>query len=792
MLKNYFKTALRNLGRNRWVTLISILGLSVGMASGLLSFLHIRYEKSFDRFHSKSSRIYRIVTGDVDTGEGWVCVSAPIPPKIKADIPEVEDFVRLAKLQRYGKVVVRYEDNHFSEENFFLADQSLFSVFDLPLIQGEASQVFEPLNGVVISRPKARKIFGDEDPIGKLIRVNEEYDFEVTGIMEKLPANSHLDIDFAVSFQNLETLLPGASLEGNWGQYNYYAYALLRPGADPEVAEGKAQAIRIPLRDYTHSFESLGLQPLADIHFVHNRGNLKPSYNRKYLYIYGAAALGLILIALVNFVNLTTAGSSRRAREVGVRKAIGASRSQLARQFLMESFLLCLISLGIAAALMNFVLLPYVNNLFGTDMGFDFLNPANLAAGLAFILLSSILAGGYIGFFITSFSPVEALRNQIKTGSGKQIGLRDILLGGQFLVSIILIGSSLMISKQMRHISNMNLGLNPFQVLNIPLYTEVEKDKREALKNELRNIGNVRGISLNSFNPGTANWNQTVWWEGQEESESMFIIAADSDFFETVNLKLLEGDPGLIKKNIADGYAYVLNESAKKHIGWEQASGKMFAAFGDDSRRPISGVIEDFHFQSLHNQVKPCLLVVGDITPSQLYLKIAPSNAQETVEAVKRKLAVLLPGLPFEYNFLNEEFARLYVTEQQARKVIAFYTLACILLAIFGLYGLLAFEINERTKEIAIRKILGCSGYHLGRILSKSFFRAVVITGAAGVPAAWWIMDKWLANFNYRTSIDAFTITFPLIILGAIIFLTVALKVWRSMKENIVEELRYE
>ncbi len=792
MLKNYFKTALRNLARNRWAALISILGLSVGMASGLLSYLHIRYEKGFDQFHSKSSRIYRIVTGDVDTGEGWVGISAPIPPKIKADVPEIEDYVRLTKLSRHGKVVIHYDNQYFNEENFFLVDESLFSVFDFPLIRGEARRVFEPLNGMVISRAEARKLFGDEDPLGKIVKVNGEFDFEVTGIMEDVPAHSHLDIDYAVSFQNLETLLPGTSLEGNWGQYNYYAYALLHPDARLEAAVSKIQSISIPLRDDTHSFENLGLQALADIHFVHNRGNLKPSYNRKYLYIYGAAALGLILISLVNFVNLATAGSSRRAREVGVRKTIGASRPQLMGQFLAESFLLCLVSLGIAIALMKFLLLPYVNKLFGTDMGFDFLNPANLLAGLAFILLSSALAGGYIAFFVTSFSPVEALKNRIKTGSGKHVGLRDTLLGGQFLVSIILIGSSLVITKQMRHISEMNLGLNPEQVLNIPLYVEVEKEKREALKNELRNIGNVSGVSLNGFNPGTVNWNQTVWWEGQEESESMYIISVDSDFFETVDLTLLEGDPGLIKKNIAEQYTYVLNESAKRHIGWEQAAGKLFAAFGDDSRRPVSGVIEDFHFQSLHNQVKPCLLVVGDISPSQLYLKIASSQVQETVEAAKQKLAALLPGLPFEYQFLDEEFARLYAAEQQARKVISFYTLVCILLAAFGLYGLLAFEVNERTKEIAIRKILGCSSYHIGRLLSENFIRAVLVTGVIGVPAAWWVMDKWLANFNYRANIDAFTIMMPLVILCAIILLTVSLKVWRSMRENIVEELRYE
>ncbi len=792
MLRNYLLTAFRSLTRNKWVSLISIIGLSVGMATGLLSYLHIRYEQSFDRFHEKSDRIFRIVTGDVDTGEGWVGISAPIPPKIKADIPEIEDYVRITKLRRNGKVVVHYDNQYFNEANFFLADASLFSVFDFQLIRGDAGRVFESPDGMVISKSEATKLFGDYDPIGKIVRINDEHDFRVTGIMEDVPRNSHFDLDYVVSFQNLETLLPGTSIDGNWGQYNYYSYALLRQNANEASVERKIQAIKVPLQEGSHSFEKIGLQPLTDIHFVHNRGNLKPSYNAKYLYIYGAAALGLILISLVNFVNLKTAGSSKRVKEVGVRKTIGASRPQLMGQFVAEAFLLCVVSFGLAVGMMELYLLPLVNDLFGSNMSFDFLHPVSISLGLAFAAVISVIAGGYIGFFVTSFSPVRALKSQVKTGSGNSVGIRDVLLGVQFLVSIILIGSSLVISKQMQHVSNMNLGLNPDQVVNVPLYVQVEKEKRESLKNELCNLSNVSEVSLNKFNPGGVNWNQTVWWEGQTESESMYIISVDADFFETVDVQLLEGDLGLIRKNITDRYTYVLNESAKKHIGWDQASGRMFAAFGDDSRRPIAGVIEDFYFQSLHTEVRPCLLVVGNLNPSQLYLKMGAAQMPETLEAVQHKLSSLLPGLPFEYTFLDEEFAQLYQTEQQASKIISFYTLICILLAVFGLYGLLTFEINERTKEIAIRKILGGSSYHIGGLLSKNFIKTTLITGMLGIPVVWWLMDEWLANFNYRIDIDVLTILMPVVLLSMLVLTTVLLKVWGSKKRDPVEELRYE
>ncbi len=792
MFKNYLLTAWRTLARNKWVSLISILGLSVGMATGLLSYLHIRYEQSFDRFHPKSDRIYRIVTGDVATGEGWVGISAPIPPKMKADIPEIEDFVRLCKLRRDGKVVVHHDNQYFNEADFYLADASLFTVFNFPLLRGTAGQVFATPDGMVISRSTAAKLFGDQDPMGRVVRINNEHEFRVTGVMEDTPSNSHIDLDYVVSFRNLETLLPGTSLDGSWGQYNYYGYALLRPGADPAAVVRKVRAIRVPLKENTHSFESLGLQPLTDIHFVHNRGNLKLSYNPRYLYIYGAAALGLILISLVNFINLKTAGSSRRVKEVGVRKTIGASRPQLMGQFISEAFVLCLLSLGLAVGLMRFFLLPYINNLFGADMNFDFLNPLNLALGLAFALAVSLVSGGYIGFFVTSFAPVKVLKGQVKTGSGSGVGLRDVLLGVQFLVSVVLIASSLIIGKQMRHVSDMNLGLNPDQVVNIPLYTRVEPEKRDLLKNELGSLPRVQKVSLNSFNPGTANWNQTVWWEGQEEPESMFIISVDADFFETVDLRLLEGDPGLIRKNITDRFTYVLNESAKNHLGWDQAAGKLFSAFGDEGRRSISGVIGNFYFQSLHNEVKPCVLVVGDLTASQLYLRLEAADIGQTLEAAQQKLAALIPGLPFEYTFLDEEFARLYTAEEQARKIISFYTLICILLAVFGLYGLVTFEINERTKEIAIRKILGGSTYHIGSLLSRNFIRTALITGALGIPAAWWLMDRWLANFTYRIGIDALTIAAPVLLLSGLVILTVLLKVWSSKRRDPVGELRYE
>ncbi len=792
MFKNYFLSSIRNLSKYKWVSLISIFGLSIGIAAGLLSYMHIKYEVSYDRFLPKHERIFRLVTGDVKSGDGWVGISAPIPVKLKTEIPEIESYVRLTKFSRHGKVVVHYDNQYFNEENFFLADSSLFSIFDIPLIRGKIKGLFNKPNSLVISQSKATKIFGDEDPIGKIITMNNDFEYEVTGIMVDLPRNSHIDIDFVVSFLDLERLIPGRSLTGNWGQYNYYGYVLLRPDVDPKIVERKIQSLSVPLPDYVHKFADIGLQPITDIHFVHNRGNLKLSYNKRYLNIYGAAALGLILISLINFINLKTASSSKRIKEVGVRKTIGASRRQLLSQFVVESMILCMISLLLALALIQYLMLPYINSLFNVEMEIDLANYQNLLVGAGIILIISILSGGHIGLFVTSFSPVKVLKNQFKTGGGRGAGVKDILLGIQFIVSIILISSSLMIGKQVNHISNKNLGLNPDQVINIPLYTKVENEEHDVIKNELIKLNSVKKASLNRFNPGVVNWNQTVWWEGQEVEESMFIISVDADFLETMDVELLEGDVEFIQNSITDRYTYILNESAKKHIGWEVAQGKQFSAFGEDSRNPIAGVIKDFHFQSLHNQIKPCLLVVGNLTPSQLYLKIASTNVQQTLTEIQQKLTSLIPGLPFEYKFIDDEFAMLYESEIRAQKITAFYTFICILLAAFGLYGLLTFEISERTKEIAIRRILGSTNYQIGNLLTKNFYRIVFITGVFGIPVTWMIMEQWLSNFNYRINIDPWTISLSVVFMIFLILGTIFFKLWGTMGKEPAHDLRHE
>ena len=792
MIKNYFNTAFRNLVRNKFVSVLSLFGLAIGLAAGFLSYLHIQYELSYDGYHSKSDRIYRIVTGEMAGGKGWVGISAPIPPKMKSDIPEIEDFVRLTKLRRSGKVVVHHDNQYFNEEHFFLADQSLFSIYDIPFIYGDASSALNSPDGIVISETQSLKLFGDQMPLDELVTINEEFEFKVTGVIEDIPHNSHMDLDYIVSFENLETMLPGRSLTGNWGQYNYYAYALLRDGADPGVVNSKIQSISVPLRDYTHSFEQINLQPLGDIHFVENRGNLKPSYDTRYLYIYAAAALGLILISLVNFINLKTAGSSRRVKEVGVRKAIGASQTHLQLQFILEAFLLCALALTAGVALLKFWMIPFFNHVMESNLTFEVFNLQNIGFAIVFVALLSVLSGGYVAFFVTSFSPVKALKSQVKTGSGRQIRVRDILLGAQFVITILLMASSFIVSRQMSHISDMNIGLNPDQVLHVPLYGGVEQDKANLIRTELNKIPNVHEASISGFVPGEVNWNQTVWWEGQLESESMYIISIDPEFLSTLDIELLEGDIERLGSGDGNGSRYILNRSALNHLGWDTGLGKMFSAFGESRKRPVDGVIEDFHYQSIHTEIKPCVLVISDLDLTQLHLKISTGDISTTITSVQEKLSSLLPNMPFEYGFLDEGFASLYKTEQQAKRIISWYTIICILLAVFGLYGLLTFEVTERTKEIAVRRVLGADTKGILALLSGNFIRLILVALVIASPIAYYLMHQWLQSFAYRIGIAWWIFLMVGLSVTALTMIAIGAQCSRAMLTNPIDSLRSE
>jgi putative ABC transport system permease protein len=790
MLQNYFRISVRSLLKNRFFFSLNVLGLSIGIAACLICYLHVQYELSYDGYHKNSQNIYRIVTGDVKGGNGWVKVSTPIPPALKKDIPEIEAYARLTNITSDPQVTVEYNQKIFSEDKFFLADPALIKIFDFELMSGNKDAVLSDLNSVIISESMAKKYFGNSNPIGEQLKVDAQFDFIVSGIFKDVPFNSHFDFDFLVSFENLERVKPGTSLTSNWGQFNYYAYLQLTDGADPASVTNKIQNTEINIGDNNNfDLTEINIQPLSVIHFEDNPGNQKAAYNFKYIYIYGAIALAILFISFINFVNLSIAGSTKRLKEVGVRKVVGALKGQLVAQFVVESLLIVFFALLISLVIANYIFVPAVNTLMESQMALHLSDPLLIGFLLALLIIISFSSGSYIAYFVVSSNPIMALKGGIKTAKGKSF--KNILLGLQFLISTVLIVSSVFIYQQLGFMKNKNLGFDKDLVLNISLNNQEAQGNGSLLKSELNKISGVKSVAASSFIPGGANWNQTVWWEGQEEPISMFLISVDEDFIETVGLELIEGDLDFIKNNSGDQKVkYILNESARKLIGWETALGKNFNAYGQNSGTPIAGVVKDYNFRSLHHAVAPCILtIVKGRDQNQLAVKIT-GDLPSTMQDIESAFHSVLPQMDFEYAFMDVQFDKLYKAELRTSKIVAALTVVAIVLAVLGLYALLTYAIQERTKELAIRKVLGIKMKGTLFLLSNNYVRIMVVANVLAIPLTYYMLNGWLDNFSYRISLNPLTFALIIGLSFAFIFIISGLKTFQTERINPTNALR--
>lgn len=792
MLKSYLLTALRYLQRHKLFSFIHIAGLALGIACFFLSYYHIRYEYGYDRHFSKASGIFRVVTGEMSTGEGWVKVSAPLPEKLTADIPEIQEFTRLINLDRASKTAVSYDQQTFYESDFFLADPNIGDFFDLHFVAGRSDALYD-LTTLAISRSKAEQLFGYRNPIGEVVRVNDRFEFTVGGVFEDMAPNSHLNLDFIVSFLNLETLLPGTSLGANWGQYNYFAYVLLHSDARETEVEAKISQIKVKLNEEnTFSLEAINLQPLPDIHFQYNRGNLKPAYDAQNAYIYGIAALAILIISIINYINLSTAGSTRRLKEVGLRKTMGANRSLLVFQFIGESFLITLSAAVLGLLLVRFVLIGRVNALFDTHLVMDLWNPLHWLMLLGLILLVSGISGLYIAYFIMQVQPVKALKGQVNTASGNH-PVRNVLVAVQFIIAITLLSSVLFIHSQMDLFQNQDIGLQKKGVINIPLYEPQWKENIELIKRELQQLPAVTSTSATGFQPGMANWHQSVWWEGQQENLSMNIIHGDVDLFRTLGLRLKSGDLAQISNEMREGLTYVVNESAAAVIGEQEVLGKSFTPFGTSDRQPIAGVVEDFNYKSLHHAIEPCVLVLGKrFDPDNFLVKIQNHHIGEALRDIQEKLARLFPNVAFEYRFIDEDFNALYSQELRSQKIVSFYTAIAIVLSVLGLFGMVSFELSGRRREMAIRKVLGISDLGMGTLISAKFIKILFFAGAIAVPITWYFIYRWLQNFTYRISMQLNVFLLAIFLIFVLIMGTMLVKWWQFRRMNLAEVLKHE
>lgn len=791
MLKNYLKIALRNLVRHKAYSAINIFGLAIGIACCLFIALYVQDELSYDRFHENVDRIYRLVP-DLNTPEGpreLAQSSPPLASALRNTFPEVFEAVRFVRTRGLFAV----GEKRFYENEVFYADASVFDIFTYPLRQGDPATALQAPNSIVITQEFSQKYFGDDDPLNQTLTVNNERTYKVTGVLEKIPHNSHLPFDALVSHATLEAINP--SWVHEWGAFFYQTYILVPEHFDPVVFETK-------LPDFVTStvgeagFMILHLQRLTEIYLhSHRRGEVGVRANAPLVYIFSGVAVFILLIACVNFMNLATAKSSERAKEVGMRKVVGARRRQVAKQFLSETMLLSFIASAFALAIC-YQLLPYFNQLAGKEIAFSvFANSALLVPLSILTLLVGVIAGSYPAFVLSGFRPNIVLKGAFKaTSSGRR--LRMGLVVFQFTLSVLLIIGTAVILRQVDFLRNQYLGFDDEHILVIDFRgDDTVREKADVMKNELLGYPDIQAVSLSSSVPGRGPvYEHTIVIDNADSLDIFFgSYAVDYDFIENYGIEMAGGRQFSPEFRQGSTQATIINEAALSKLGWsspEQAIGKKMDQGGLQSR--IIGVAKDFNFNSLHELVEPLCLMVAPENFRYFSLRIQAANPQRLIAELETKWRAFAPHLPFDYFFLDDQLDAQYRAEMRFGQVFGVAAGLAIFIACLGLFGLAAFATQQRTKEIGIRKILGAGVAGIILLLSKDFVKLILISLIIAIPVATFVAKQWLENFAYRTelTIDLYVMTGLVTLLIAIF--TISFQAIKAALANPVEALRYE
>jgi len=803
MFKNYFKTAWRSFLKNKTFSFINIAGLSIGISVCFIILLYVQNELSFDRFNKNAGRIVRVVfQANINGGKiNESNVMPPVAQAMKTDYPEVEDATRI---RVYGAPKVTYKDKTFKDDELAFVDPDFFNIFTLPLIEGNAKTALQQPHTLVISKALAKKYFGDEAPIGKTVSFDNNA-YKVTGLIDKVPANSHFHFDLFASMTGLDD-----AKSDSWMESNYFTYLLLKPGYDYKKLEAKLPAMvekymgpqiqkemGISLAQFRTKGNQLGfaLQPLTSIHlYSHSNYELDASGNAMYVYIFGAIAVFMLLIACINFINLSTASASKRAKEVGVRKVIGSGKSQLVFQFLTESALLVFIALLISLVWIQLAL-PEFNHISGKNLVFDF-NGKIIASFICLGLLVSIIAGLYPAFFLSSFKPIAVLKGKF-TANNKSFGLRSTLVVFQFFISVGLIISTIVVWQQMKFIQNKNLGYDKEQVLTIPNSYALGKNE-SVYKQELLNDPRVVNATVSSYKPAgpSSGGNALAYPQGHDnqimKTEEYHV---DEQYIPTLGMHMAAGR-NFSKEFATDSTGMIINEAAAKAFGWgtENAIGKTIIR--ENSNRGtnvpfhVIGVVKDFNFKSLHNPVSPLLMVLDP--DYGLILKVKTTDIKGLLASMKKQWDKFNTDEPFTYTFMDDLYNKTYSAEQKTGTILNIFALLTILVACLGLFGLATYTAEKRTKEIGIRKVLGASVTQVTRMLSKEFLKLVFIACIIAFPLSYWAMNKWLQSFAYRINISWWMFVVAGVVALLIALLTVSFQAIKAAVANPVESLRSE
>jgi len=810
MLRNYLKTAYRSLTKNRFYSLINIAGLAVGITSCLLIVLFVMDELSYDKFHEKSERIYRM-EGDIMFGGNHMempVMPAPMAQMIMETYPEIEVAGRF---RRIGSHLFKKEIDNFKEENVAFADNNIFQIFSISFVYGDPATALEKPNTMVISTVVAEKHFGSDNPVGQQITMDNEDLYEITGVFEELPPNSHFHLDVMLSMEGHED-----AKNTIWLSNNYFTYFVLREDAIaaefqdkmPEIVNTyifpqAEQLLNISKADFEASgqYVRYNIRLISDIHLHSSLDfDFEPTSDIKYVYIFSAIAAIILLIACINFMNLSTARSANRAKEVGVRKVLGSYRSHLIKQFLTESILLSFLAM-IVGLVLAALLLPFFNDLANKNLSIPYLNTAFIALLLISVLLIGTLAGVYPSFFLSAFRPANVLKGKLSLGTKSGL-LRSALVVIQFCASVFLIVGTLVIYRQLNFIQNKKLGFNKEQVILVEDVYALDNNL-DAYKNQILQNSNVVSATITSFLPVSSSRSDSGFWpEGESRDElnsvSMQIWSVDQDYVPTMGMEIIKGR-NFSRDFPSDSTAIILNERARELFGYENPIGKKvytFDNFGPDNEPTIIsleviGIVRNFNYSSLRENIGALSLTLGTSRRFACF-KTSTEDIAGVLSELESKWKELGPGQPFKYSFLDDRFARMYDAEQRIGGIAMTFSFLAIFVASLGLFGLAAFTAQQRTKEIGVRKVMGASVSSIILLLSKEFGKLIIIAMIIGGLISWIIMDGWLQEFHFRINLGP-----DIFILAGVITLVIAWVTmsWQSVRAaiaNPVDSLRDE
>ncbi len=810
MFKNYLVTTLRNIKKYKGYSFINIIGLSIGVAVCMLILMYVQDELSYDKFNEKHDRIFRVyLDGAIaNTSAKTATSSSPLASALISEIPEVE---AIARFRNYGFPVFRYQDKVFSEERIIWADSSIFNIFTFTFLAGDPKNVLSGPNSLVITQTAAKKYFGNEDPMGKVINSDKRFDYIIAGVIKDIPLNSHYHCDFIASLATY-----GDSRSPNWFSNDFYTYVLLKKGANYKEVQKKMDIallkfikpqIEQAFQTTWEELEKTGaryryiLQPLTDIHLNSQlMTEIEPNGDINYVYIFSIIAFGILIIACFNFMNLSTARYSGRAKEVGIRKTLGSRFSQLVMQFLSESIIIAFISVTISIFFI-YLMMPLFNNISGKNLSFNLLvNPIIIPLLIFFIFFIGVVAGIYPAFFLASFKPIKVLSGNTRD-SVKGKAFRGVLVVSQFTISIILVICTVFVFKQLNFLQTKKLGYNKEQLLIIKKTDDIGRNI-EAFKTTLKNTPNVLEVSNSSHIPGIQLGDNLYdsYVNGKKYSQLLSLMVSDYDFVKAFDIKMAAGRFYSKEWGGDSLNSVVINETAAQNFHFTDPVGQEIYE-PEGNRTPgrifkykIVGVMKDFHFESLHQPIKPLVVILykhggfGRFTS----VRLKTNNIKQSIVSIKEIWSSFAGGQNFEYSFFDEDYNRLYKSEETTSKLFASFSILGIMIGCLGLFGLAAFTAEKRTKEIGIRKVLGSSIKSILLLLTKEFLKYLLIANLIAFPTAYYLVDIWLRNFAYRIEIDYSVFIISGISAIIIALVSVSYQVIKAAVANPIVSLKYE